>query len=139
MQVTFDIDSLRSRYPHLSDISDATLEACFEDACVMYGNTDSTSLFAYDPDDGVYSRRIFLYAVTCHLATLQQWAANGQPGRVASASQGSVSTSFDLLKTNRDTADWWYQTPCGSMAWQLLKGKLRGGRVYVFPHRHPFG
>lgn len=139
MQVTFDIDEFRARFPHLTDISDATLQACFDDACTMYGNDDSTSLFAYDPDNGKLQRRTFLYAVTCHLATLQQWAANGQAGRVTSASQGSVSTSFDLLKTNRDVPDWWYQTICGQMAWRLMAGKLCGGRVYLFKHHHPFG
>lgn len=81
----------------------------------------------------------FLYAVTCHLATLELWNKNGQPGRVTSASQGSVNTSFDLFKSNKDTADWWNQTLCGQQAWQMLKGRTKGGRFYGYKINHPFG
>ena len=52
MIVTFDIDAFRSRYPHLADISDATLESCFEEVCAIWGNTDELSKFEYDPEHG---------------------------------------------------------------------------------------
>lgn len=139
MIVTFDVDKFRSRYPDLADISDATLESCFEDACAVWGNTDETSQFEYDPENGKIKRRLFLYSVTCHLATLQKWGKNGQQGRLTSASQGSVSTSFDLLKTNKFTGDWWCQTQCGAFAWYLLQAIVKGGRFYGFSHNHPFG
>lgn len=139
MIVTFDIDAFRSRYPHLADISDATLESCFEEVCAIWGNTDERSKFEYDPEHGKITRRLFLYNATCHLATLQLWEKNGQTGRIASASQGSVSTSFDLLKTNSFTGNWWCQTPCGTTAWMLLQSLIRGGRFYGFSHNHPFG
>ncbi len=139
MIVIFDIDAFRSRYPHLADISDATLESCFEDACATWYNTDEKSLFPYNPDKGEFKRKLFLYAVTCHLATLQLWEKNGRQGRLASASQGSVSTSFDLLKANNFTGDWWCQTQCGAMAWRMLQAVVKGGRFYGCSHNHPFG
>ncbi len=139
MIVTFDVDGFRARFPHLTDISDATLSAVFDDVCTMYGNTDDKSLFAYDPDQGIYSRRTFLYAATCHLATLEQWQKNGQTGRITNASQGSVSTAFDLYKSNKDLPDWWNQTLCGQQAWRMLSALTKGGRFYGFTRNHPFG
>lgn len=139
MIVVFDIDDFRSRYPDLADISDTTLSAIFDEAASEYGNTDATSLFDYNPDKQIYKRKWFLYAVVCHLATLQQWQKNGQQGRLSSASQGSVSTSFDLLKANNFTGDWWCQTLCGQSAWRMLQSVTKGGRFYGFSHNHPFG
>lgn len=139
MKVEFDIDVFRCRYEHLADISDEALKMCFQDACELYGNDDSSLCFKYEPENDIYARRAFLYAVTCHLATLELWNKNGQPGRVISASQGSVNTSFDLFKSNKDTADWWNQTLCGQHAWQMLKGRTKGGRFYGYKINHPFG
>lgn len=139
MIVTFDIDKFRSRYPHLTDISDATLREIFNEVSAEYGNTDDASPFEYDPAHDKYKRFWFLYAVVCHLATLQQWNKNGQQGRLTSASQGSVSTSFDLIKEGSFTGDWWCQTQCGQAAWRMLKSTVLGGRFYGFKKNHPFG
>lgn len=79
--------------------------------------------------------------ICCHLSFsyIRAVEQNGQPGRVTSASQGSVNTSFDLFKSNKDTADWWNQTLCGQQAWQMLKGRTKGGRFYGYKINHPFG
>ena len=63
----------------------------------------------------------------------------GQQGRIASASQGSVSTSFDLLKANSLTAQWWLQTPCGTQFWIMSQSYRKGGRVYISKHFHSYG
>lgn len=139
MIVTFDVENFRARFPHLTSISDATLQACFDDVCEIYGNTDATSPFPYDPAQNIFKRRIFLYAATCHIATLEQWSQSGQEGRITNASQGSVSSTFDLYKANKETPDWWNQTLCGQQAWRMLKALLCGGRFYGFKENHPFG
>lgn len=141
--VVFSSDEFRGIYPQFSDtdvVTDAQLEEAFNTAVDFIGNSDSKSYFAYDPDNGVTTRKRALYSATCHLATLLYlWPANGQTGRVASASQGSVSTSFDLLQGNSTTANWWLQTPCGATLWMMLKPYLLGGRFYGDRHFHPYG
>lgn len=139
MIVVFNIDDFRSRYPDLADISDTTLKSIFNMISEQYGNSDDSCRIKYDPAHGKYMRKYFLYAVVCHLATLQLREKNGQQGRLASASQGSVSTSFDLLKGNSLVQQWWTQTDCGAQAYMMLKSYVLGGRFYSFSHNHPYG
>lgn len=141
--VVFSADEFRGIYSQFSDaetVTDEQLQECFDAAADLIGNTDGKSYFKYDPDNGTKTRKRALYAATCHLATLLYlWPANGQPGRLSSASQGSVSSSFDLLQGNSTTANWWLQTPCGAMLWMWLKPFLLGGRFYTDHHFHPYG
>ncbi|MGJ1042649.1 DUF4054 domain-containing protein [Staphylococcus epidermidis] len=63
-----------------------------------------------------------------------------QVGRVASASQGSVSTSFDLPKSgNSAAAEFWNRTNCGMQVWLMLAPYRLGGRIYLSNHSHPWG
>ena len=121
-------------------VPSAQLAALFDIACSIVDNTDG-SLIPYDPANGIYVRQVVLYALVCHLATLDAWGANGQNGAVASASEGSVSVSFSLpsYQAGGDLATWLRQTPCGQTAWILLSRFAKGGRVYAVKHIHPFG
>lgn len=139
--VEFDLEEFRTWFPGLSEAvaPDAMLTAFFEQACELVGNTDETSFAPYEPDaqPPVLKRKALLYYATCHLATL---AARGdQPGRVAAASQGSVSTTFDLIQSNGQTAQWWNQTGCGATYWALTAPYRLGGRMYVGNNYHPWG
>ena len=94
------------------------------------------SVIPYDKDKNILDReRLFFYAM-CHLITLENQDYNG---RIASASQGSVSTSFDLLKGGNFTKDFWAQTQCGSIFYMQYQSYTRGGRLYHSYNYHPYG
>lgn len=139
--VIFDPDKFREIYPAYSDevkFSDEYLQYYFDLAVGFVGNTDADSFAPYDPENKIFLRERLLYLVTCHLLTLDQ-RPEGQPGRVTSATQGSVSTSFDLLKANTFVGDWWAQTKCGAMYWTMTARFRVGGRFYGGGNFHPWG
>lgn len=139
--VEFSLDEFRTQYPRFSDeehFPDESLRLCFDMAVELIGNTDETSLAPYDPPK-VQTRKILLYLAACHFATLDADNPGGNVGRLASASQGSVSTSFDLIKSNSTAGDWWLQTQCGARFWMLTARYRLGGRFYGNQHYHPWG
>lgn len=139
--VELDLAEFRTWFPGLSEevAPDSMVGAFFSQAEEIVGNTDETSFAPYNPDANPpqTKRKALLYYATCHLLTL---AIRGdQPGRVASASQGSVSTSFDLIKSNSQLSQWWNQTGCGATYWALTAPYRMGGRLYGIPKNHPWG
>lgn len=139
--VVLDTEEFRSWFRGLSYdvISDEVLASLWDQACDLVGNTDGTSFAPYEPDavPPKLERKSLLYYALCHLATLL--TRGDQPGRVASATEGSVSTSFDLIRSSSQAAQWWNQTPCGATYWTLTAKYRMGGRLYVEPHYHPWG
>ena len=138
--VEFVPENFRKIYPAYTDevkYTDEYLTEYFNLATQFIPNTN-TSFVPYDPDKGVTIRAVLLNYVTCHLLALAD-LPNGQAGRVASASQGSVSTSFDLLNGKSAASQWWMQTQCGAMAWQLMARYRLGGRIFAIPQYHPWG
>ena len=138
--VVFDPTEFRTMFPGFSDetkYTDEYLTNYFNLATNFIPN-DDTSFVPYDPAKGVTIRAVLLNYVTCHLLGLAD-LPNGQAGRVSSASQGSVSTSFDLLNGKSAAAQWWMQTQCGAMAWQLMARYRLGGRIFRLPDYHPWG
>ncbi|WP_289171553.1 DUF4054 domain-containing protein [uncultured Parasutterella sp.] len=138
--VIFDSENFRKLYPAFSDevaYPDELLEEYFSAAESFVGN-DGNSFAPYDPSRKVFLRKRLLDLVMCHLLTLDKMP-NGPVGRVSSATQGSVSTSFDLLKTNSFIGDWWAQTKCGAMYWVLTARYRIGGRFYGGSNYHPWG
>ena len=139
--VIFDPENFRTLYPAFSDetkYSNELLTEYFGMAAEFVGNSDSTSFAAYDPENHVYLRKRLLDLVMCHLLTLDE-NMTGPVGRISSASQGSVSTSFDLLKTNSYVGDWWAQTRCGAQYWIMTARYRVGGRFYGGSNYHPWG
>ena len=141
--VTLSISEFLGMFPHLQTaytdgkINDTQITEAFNTVAEWLGNTEN-SIYPYNPEKGIMTRKRLLYFATCHLLTLGLLPA-GQQGRLASASQGSVSTSFDLIHANGLTAQWWLQTPCGSSFWVMLQAYRKGGRVYAHKHFHPYG
>ena len=138
--VVFDPAQFRLMYPAYTDetkYTDEYLTEYFNQSCALIPNTD-TSFIPYDPEHGIVIRKIILDKVTCHLLTLAE-LPNTQVGRVSSASQGSVSTSFELLNGKSESAQWWLQTQCGAMAWQLLARYRLGGMIKSIFRYHPWG
>ena len=139
--VVWDQADFLTYYPQFSEnITAEQFTALWEMANTLVNNTTSSPI-PYDPDNGVYIRKIVLYAVVCHLATMSLWGASGQSGPVASASEGSVSVSFQIptLPGGGVTAQWYNQTPCGRTAWMFLRRLSLGGRYYCAPNFHPYG
>lgn len=138
--VVFSPEVFRTNHPFFADevtYSDEYLSECFDIAADLVGNADA-SIVPYDPENAVLDRERILDLATCHIATLMSWP-EGQSGRIASASQGSVSTSFDLVKTRSATGDWWNQTQCGALYWLLMSKYRTGGRFYGVRSYHPWG
>lgn len=137
--VELDIEEFRTWFPGLTEevISDEMIEVFWEQVCEMIGNTDATSFAPYNPPERK-ERKSLLYYALCHMATLST-QDEGQPGRIQSASEGSVSASFDLIKANSATAQWWLQTKCGATYWTMTAKYRRGGRLYATRHFHPYG
>lgn len=139
--VVFDVEKFRKVYPGFGDevkYSDVFLEDCFDSAVLLIGNTDKTSFAPYQPELKIFEREKLLYLATCHLASLMSDPA-GNTGRVQSASQGSVSVGYDLIKTNSARSDWWNMTRCGALFWILASKYLTGGRFIAGERYHPWG
>lgn len=132
--VKFDeafVEQFREGYPQFSAVSDGQLRMAFRVAALIINNTDR-SLIPYDPDAGVFDRETVMLMLCCHLLTLAG-RGDGAVGAVTSASEGSVSTGFSQPQSLQD-AGWFSQSQCGLAAYQLLQGRLAGGRYYAYHH-----
>ena len=111
--VVFDIAKFREIYPNIT-ATDAQLESYFVEATMLLNNTDKSCV------KSLVEREMLLFLLVAHLAMLQGRVESGNDavGRVASATEGSVSVSFDNGTTT--LSDKWYQqTPYGSKYWAL--------------------
>ena len=96
--------------------------------------------FVNEPDGTPprYDRRIAIHLAMCHILSMGLWG-DGQNGALTNASQGSVSTAFNLIQGKTTTESFWMQTPCGQRYWMMLKPYIMGGRVYISRGFHPWG
>lgn len=142
-EVTLDIAGFRSAFPKFADetkTTDAEIEQAWYAACSFCDPTDANQYFRYEPDGTPprYDRRIAIHLAMCHILSMGQWG-DGQNGALTNASQGSVSTAFNLIQGKTTTESFWMQTPCGQRYWMMLKPYLLGGRVYISRDFHPWG
>lgn len=117
--VTLDIASFRAMYPEFSNVSDAILPFLFDQSTDYLNNTD------YSLVDDVVKRERLLYMLMAHLAYVRygdnrKRGGSGMVGRIASATQGSVSVSSDLGPIEFRYA-WYTQSPYGMDFWQATK------------------
>ena len=113
--VVFDINAFRERYPEFDTVSDTLLNAYFVEATVYLDNTDCS------PVTDVNVRAVYLNMLVAHIAALNSGVGGQKPsglvGRVASASEGSVSVSTGEVPVS--PSSWGYlQTPYGAAYWQ---------------------
>ena len=113
--VVFDINAFRERYPEFDTVSPSLLNAYFVEATVYLDNTDCS------PVTDVNVRAVYLNMLVAHIAALNSGVGGQKPsglvGRVASASEGSVSVSTAEVPVS--PSSWWYlQTPYGAAYWQ---------------------
>lgn len=117
--VVFDPAAFIVRYSQFANVSVQLLQAFFDEASALYLNNSPRSIVR---DLG--ERSILLNYIVAHLATLSgvltpagQGSTATQVGRVASASEGSVSASMDMGQQSKNAA-FWMQTQYGAMYWQ---------------------
>ena len=113
--VVFDIEEFRELYPAI-EASDDQLIAYFGVAETFLNNTKCSVVKNLD------ARKKMLYLLTAHIAAITQQAESGNPtvGRIASATEGTVSIGLDY-GTMGNNERWYLQTPWGAMYWQLTK------------------
>lgn len=111
--VVFVVAEFRGMYPKIT-ASDLQLESFFYEAELLFNNTDKSCV------QDLTKRKILLYMIVAHLATLQAQvdAGNMLVGRLSSASEGSViiSSDYGVLGSSEK---WWVQTPYGAKFWQM--------------------
>ena len=125
-QVIFSAANFKIRYPEFVGVSDPRLQLYFDEACLYLSNADNS------PVQSIARRTILLDMLTAHVAKLGGAIGGGVApvGRTSSASEGSVSASFDYQ--GQPSAAWYNQTPYGASFWQATSA-LRGMRYIARP------
>lgn len=138
--VVWDKEDWLAMYPQFAGMTDEQLSALWQMAVTIIDNTEASPV-PYDPENNVYVRKILLWALMCHLATLAQMGANGQEGALTNATEGSVSAGFHMpsYPATSVSAQWYNQTLCGRTVFALLRRYALGGRYYAVKTFHPFG
>jgi len=119
--VTFSYSDWIAAFPEFAaSVTEAQAQGYFNQASLYVNNTACSPIV--DASSGGV-RETILNMITAHIAQLFG-ALNGQPsaqtvGRVASATQGSVSVSLDM-GPQPATAAWWNQTKYGAAAYAAL-------------------
>ncbi|MBI0164796.1 DUF4054 domain-containing protein [Snodgrassella sp. M0351] len=113
--VQFNLLKFRKLYPKIS-ATDDQLSMFFVEASMSCNNTEHSVIH------DLQERELLLFLLTAHIATLQQRIDSGNEavGRIASASEGSVSVVLDNGQT-KDSEKWYQQTPYGARYWVLTK------------------
>lgn len=131
--VDFVADDFRAQYPEFAGLCDAVLMRMWNRANLYLCNHANSPV----PDLG--RRRVLLYLLTAHCCALW-YGQNGQqqtgggtaapigggimssPGRISSASEGSVSVSLDYPVT--PGGEWFTQTQYGAAFWQAVRSLI---------------
>ncbi len=120
-------------YPEFTGVAPGTLTLYFDLATMIVNNTCGSIV-----SDAAKRERL-LNLLTAHIATLQPVLTAGSGagsgpslvGRVASATEGTVSISAQYATQVSQSMAWFIQTQYGALFWQLTSG-VRSMR-YVAP------
>lgn len=130
--VVFDPTAFATAMPEFLGVSAARATAMFNVAAsTLLDNTDNSAVM------DLATRTQLFYFLIGHLLTLYGLSDTPTPnttpvGRIASASQGTVSTSFDM-PTGKDasaTMGWYLQTQYGISYWMATQ-RFRSVRIYA--------
>lgn len=110
MAVTFNPELFKQRYPEFAGVSGELLGLYFDESTLIVSNTDRSRV----KDEK--ERRILLWLLVAHKAQLASNKQGGMVGRIASASEGSVSVSADMGPVT-NTQTWYIQTQYGAEYW----------------------
>lgn len=119
--VVFDPALFKEAFPEFASVPDARLTVLFSLATGIVDNTDAS------PVVDVVLRTNMFYYIVAHLLTLFGYTSTtgavvppiGVVGRVASATEGSVSTSLAYSVPTNASEAWWTQTQYGALYWML--------------------
>lgn len=130
--VVFVPADFRAAYPSFAGLPDATLQGNFALATLLLDN----SCCSVVQDANVRSQLLNL--ATAHLSALLN-GANGEPpsgavGRLAQATEGSVSAQLEWASSVSNSEAFFIQTQWGAMFWQMTL-RFRTAR-YVAPRRY---
>lgn len=118
---TFSYSQWQSLFPALAYISEPTAQQWFDIAGQFYLRNDGSSPVR---DSGV--QLALLNLLTAHLCQLFVPSQGGGPastlvGRIASASEGSVTVSAEYASQTSQSMAWYVQTPYGASYWDATK------------------
>lgn len=133
--VVFDYAAWAVRYPVLAQaVAQDQAQACFDQATLYLANTPA------GPVRDLARRAMLLGLLVAHIATLElpqaQGGQAGLVGRVASATQGSVTVSI-AYATLAERAAWFAQTPYGAAFWAATRGLRQARYVPDMRRRRP--
>lgn len=111
--VVFDETAFKARYPEFSALTGAALSAYFTEATIYLNNTEAS------PVTDEAQRAILLNMLVAHIAFLDSSSSanSGLVGRIASATEGSVSVTTDVGPMTGSQA-WFMQSRYGAAYWQ---------------------
>jgi len=116
--VTFDPAAFAATYPEFASVDPARSTSMFMIAeQSLLDNTDNSPVMAAD-----YRTQLF-YMLVAHLLLIFGAATptapdNTPPGRISSATEGTVSSSFEYnLPDGSSMAAWYVQTKYGALFW----------------------
>lgn len=128
-EVVFVPADFKAAYPAFAAVPDAALEHYFQMATLYLSNSACSVV------KDLEKRKMLLWMLVAHIAqlagALNEGGAAGPVGRVASATEGSVSVSF-AFPDNANGA-WFNQTPWGAMFWQATLQYRIGPRYVARP------
>lgn len=122
--VVFDVDEFKTLYPQFANVDGTILQNYFNAATLLLDNTDKS------PVKDLAERKMLLYMLTCHIATLKG-RGDSIVGTITAATEGKVNVSVTPLVN----ANWYNQTVCGSMYWQATSKYRVGVRYYAYCRR----
>lgn len=129
--VTFSPTAFRTAYPEFTAVSDARATDMFTIASFsILDNTDNSPVM-----DVSYRTQLFYMLVAHMLLILGTSDApslnNAPPGRISSATQGTVTSAFEyIIPQGSAMSAWFTQTKYGAMYW-MSTARFRGARIYA--------
>lgn len=124
--VAFSFSAWIAAFPEFAGVAETVAQQYFSMATLYIRNDGG------GPINDINMLTNLLNLATAHIAKLFSQQVNGVPisggqeapnqavGRVANASQGSVSAQFDMGNQPPGAA-WWLQTPYGAAVWQAMR------------------
>lgn len=120
--VVWDSAQFKTAFPEFAAVPDARLEILFSLAEGLLDNTDASIV------TNITQRTAMFYYIVAHMLTLFGTGIVGTPGggpsgvvgRLSSATEGTVSSSFEFNVPPSPSGAWWNQTQYGALYWMLM-------------------
>ena len=134
--VAFNYASWIARYPEFAGVSEPTAQEYFNEATIYHANNGG------GPVATAVLQSALLNMLTAHIAaryaTVGGVAPSSLVGRIASATQGSVTVAADYGTTTSEQEAWYNQTKYGADYWRAT-AQFRTFRNVIGPPRARWG